>query len=180
MSHIAGSADEYTASFGVASNFAGTAGMWTQSRTESVARSFRFEWDPKSYDRSFRVGVIYQKALYYYDHECDEPPYYSTWVPVGYDGSAGENADIGRPLWLHCKRITSDGRWYRSSETGSSYTLSYGVKFSAVIGIDLSSLRAYNSEAMLAYHLTAGRFLCGDNDYPSYASKIMERFHEGL
>ena len=45
------------------------------------------------------------------------------------------------------------------------------------IGIDLSSKHNYNQEGQLGYHITSGRWLCGNNDVPAYAGKVMERLN---
>lgn len=173
MTHTNGSSANFTTTVGVAWN---NLGSFQQSGTRTVERGSGFEWDPKSYARSFRVGVVYQKVKAMFDR-CGGQPYYVRWVPVGYRGGFGENTNgVSRPNWKHCVKITSTGIWWRKQSGGAAYTNNGGVKFAGVIGIDLSSARAYNAEAKLAYRIRlAGRRMCGSNTYPGNAAKVMER-----
>jgi hypothetical protein len=174
MSHSSGSSAEFTGSFGVAWD---NIGIFTQSGTRAVERGSGFDWDSKSYARSYRVGLVYQKVKAMYDKPCDATPYYVKWVPIGYSGGFGENTDgVTRPDWNTCVRIGSTGTWWRDSSSGSSYSLSTGVKFAGVIGVDLSSKRAYNAEARLGYYIgVEGRRVCANTNPPGMASKVMER-----
>jgi hypothetical protein len=172
MEHTSGSSAEFVGTYGIAWD---GIGYFQQSGSKSVEKGAGFTWDGKKYERSFRVGVVYQKVDAMYDR-CYGEPYYVKWVPVGYSGSFGENAGLTRPGWNNCVTIGSTGTWWRTAATGSSYSLSTGVKFAGVIGIDMSSKRAYNAEAKLAYHVgLAGRRMCGSNDRPGMAGKVMER-----
>lgn len=174
MDHVSGSSSEFTGTYGVAWD---NVGYFEQSGTQSATKGAGFTWDGKSYNRSYRVGIVYQKVQALYDRCPGDTPYYTKWVPVGYSGGFGENTDgVTRPYWNHCEAITSAGTWWRSDGGGSSYSLSTGVKFFSVIGVDLSSKRAYNAEAKLAYHVgVVGRRMCGSNDAPGMAGKVMER-----
>lgn len=172
MSHTEGSSAEYNGTFGIAND---NVGYWQQSSTKSIARASGFEWAAKDYARSYRVKVEYVKIAHYYGQCPPAEPYYYTWRPARFDGGYGENAGITRPDFKNCRQIGSDGTWWRNESTGKSYSLSYGVKFAGTIGIDLSSKRAYDSEAMLAYRISANRWVCGNNDVPSHAGKVMER-----
>lgn len=176
MRHTIGSSAEYGATLGVASDAGGITGAFHQSSTRSIDRSVGFTWDGQTYARSFRVGVIYQKVLAMFDR-CGGEPYFMTWIPIGYDGGFGENTSgVSRPDWTHCVSIKSVGRWDRSLTTGSAYTSSAGVKLASVIGLDLSSKRAYNAESILSYRIgVTGRRLCGSNTDPAHAAKVMER-----
>jgi hypothetical protein len=142
-------------------------------------QSSGFEWDPKGYARSFRVGISYRKVEGegYYGRCPGDAPYWVKWEPHHYTGGYGENTDgVTRPDWDKCVTIGSTGIWWRSRSDGSSYSHSAGVKFASVIGIDLSSKRAYNSEAKTGYLLKVRfRRMCGNNDDAGIAGKVMER-----
>lgn len=173
MRHTAGSATEFGTALGIATDIGGA---FHQSSTRSVERSVGFTWDGQTYARSFRVGVIYQKVLAMFDR-CSGGPYYTTWVPIGYNGGFGENTSgVTRPNWTHCVEIGATGRWDRKSSSGSAYSSSAGLKFASVIGIDLSSKRNYNAESVLSYQISVkGRRVCGSNAFPQQAAKVMER-----
>ena len=53
------------------------------------------------------------------------------------------------------------------------------MRFKEFIGIDLSIKKNYNSAHILEYHFADGpqHKLCGNNDYPSLAGKIIDRFN---
>lgn len=81
------------------------------------------------------------------------------------------------PNWnTHCGPIAA-GSWYRGTVRGSDYSLSYGVKIKDVIGIDLSSRRAYSSGSRLYYKVPVRRRLCGNDAVPAKAAKLRERFY---
>ena len=82
-----------------------------------------------------------------------------------------------QPPELEDVRACQDsGRWYRGRVRGNDYRLSFGVKFKKVLGIDLSTRRAYSEDASLWYYSPVKRRLCGNDDEAGYASKIRERF----
>ncbi|MQW75790.1 hypothetical protein GHK92_07885 [Nocardioides sp. dk4132] len=176
MAHRVKSTDSLVASFGVAAATAGSGWDFGTSGAATTSRSSGFDWTMKTYARSYRVGVEYTKVFSYFTQKpCDEPDVVY-WRPTGYTGKAGENTSgVTRPDWGKCVRFTSDGNWHRELAGANSYTYSAGVKFKGIIGIDLSSTRAYNEEARLTYSITAGRWLCGSNDIPDRAGKVMER-----
>lgn len=82
----------------------------------------------------------------------------------------------------------SGSGWCRSRRTWAapgqglpgSKAYSYGaaVKFKSVIGIDLTIKREYTQSQSLLYKFTGKRKhkLCGNNDYPSMAGKLIDRF----
>ncbi|MCW2772413.1 MAG: hypothetical protein JWN91_739 [Nocardioides sp.] len=174
MSHESGSSSEFTSTFGIAWD---NLGYFEESGTRTAEKGTGFDWDHKSYSRSFRVGVVYQKVEALFDRCPGATPYYTKWVPIGYSGGYNENTDgVSRPDWNHCVTIGSTGTWWRDASSGSSYSLSTGVKFAGVIGVDLSSKRAYNAEAKLGYHVgLVGRRMCGNDDVPGMSGKVMER-----
>lgn len=175
MAHHASDSVEFSAVYGIADD---RVGHYQEASTRAVSRSVGFTWDQQSYMRSYRVGLNYREVLHYFDRCPGEEPYYTSWKPVSYNGGFGENSNgLSRPDWTNCQKITSSGTWTRAASNGSSYSYSKGVKTAGLIGINLSSERAYNVEAKLNYRLlVAGRWLCGSDDDPAHAGKVMERF----
>ena len=175
MDFTQGSADTYTATAGVGylETFS-----WSEVSTETVERAGGFSWDPKSYNRSFRVGMDYRRIRHFLDRCPGESPYFVTWEPEGLNtGGYGENKDIDRADFNHCYEVTSDGIWWRQISGGTNYKYGSAVKLGDVIGIDLRIERAYNREAKLAYHISAPKHMCGDTTTPSVAGKVLEQRH---
>lgn len=184
MTHTVGSSSEFTGTYGIGFSdiYPFASGSFTGSESKTTEQSSGFDWDPKGYSRSFRVGISYRKVEGWYDRCPGDPgvsgqPYWVKWEPHHYNGSFGENTDgVSRPDWTNCVDIGSTGTWWRSRSDGNSYSYSAGVKFAKVIGIDLSTKRAYNGEAKTAYQLkVVHRRMCGNNADPGIAGKVMER-----
>ena len=98
-----------------------------------------------------------------------------SWRPWSETGGTGENTNINRPNWTHCRNV-STGTWRRNGTQGSAYSFGSAVKFADRIGIDLSIRREYSSSQQLVYNIRgAPKKLCGSNDEPAQASKIMEK-----
>lgn len=175
MHFTTGSAASFTSTLGVGFNDSVGSPTWSESSTETIERSGGFDWEEKSYARSFRADVKYQKVLHYYDRCPGDPPYFVTWEPVKYTGGFGENKGIDVPDFTNCVVVGSDGVWHRHISGGHSYQYDGAVKLSGVIGIDLSINRAYNAEARLSYRVNARKHMCGNNDDPLDAGKVMEK-----
>ncbi|MGW6906806.1 hypothetical protein [Streptomyces sp. NPDC054940] len=83
------------------------------------------------------------------------------------------------PHWLSRTKCTFDmpaGTWTKT--TGKTYSNSGGVKISTVIGIELSTSRAYTTGSTLSYKMDAGHdSLCGNTDKPNYASKAQQYYN---
>ena len=67
------------------------------------------------------------------------------------------------------------GKWSRDKSNGSAYSYGAGVKFKSLIGINLKVTRNYSSKQKVIYRLKKERRLCGNNNPPAYASKLMAR-----
>lgn len=171
MEYDATAGQDYTTTLGMAHN---SVGHFQRAGTKSIERSFGFNWDHKTYRRSYRVNVRYVRVAHYFDRCPGSPPYYSTWKPRKLIGTTSENQNIPAADFNHCHRQGSSGTWYRVDRKGKAYSHSTGVKIAGTIGIDLSSVRRYNNESKLGYHVSAGKYLCGNNNDPSVAGKVME------
>lgn len=178
MRAVSGSSKSLTASYGIAFAKGNGSGTFSQSGTKAVDRSVGFTWDGKTYARAFRVGLVYQKVQQMTGRCPGDTPDWTQEIPTAYSGGFGENTSgVTRPDWTNCRAMGSTGLWERKDAAGTSYSTSGGVKFASVIGIDLSVTRAYNDEAVLSYKIgVVGRRMCGNNDLPGTAGKVMERF----
>lgn len=159
--------------FGVAKNVGD--GWFSTSDTRSQTDDWGVGFEPSGYDRSYRVQVRYRKR------KCSsmtftgwKHTYY--WIPRYQTGGADDYVLSSKPDWrTYCAAIPV-GKWWRGSERGNDYSLSYGVKFKSKIGVDLKTQRQYSSAGRLVYkNPTKKRGLCGNNHYPSKASKMRER-----
>lgn len=140
------------------------------------ARSTTDEWGAgfkrTDYNRSFRVGVTYKR------YSCETAGWlnWSEWHPIAPTGRAvdhylGEDA----PKWFGCRKVSRLSYWYK--QTGKNYYLSYGVKMASVIGIDLSSERAYTKAGRTTYYFnTKKRRMCGNGAPPAQAGKVREAY----
>jgi hypothetical protein len=167
---------DFKASFGTAFDN-GLAGQFSAGREKEVDRSVGFDWDPKSYMRSFRVGMVYQHVAHYYDRCPPHAPYDSDWLPQKYSGGFGENTvGVNRPDWNQCVTIFTTGTWKKESTDSKAYKYDAGVKFADVIGLDLAVTRRVNKQASLRYHIgLVGRQMCGNDDTPGTSTKVMEK-----
>jgi hypothetical protein len=132
-----------------------------------------FDWAGSSAQRSYRKGVLYGKFIRSCVQYCDGC--FMFWKPIGETGGTGSNTrGVNRPDWTWCRRIDV-GRWYRDQSTGRNYEYDAAVKFADVIGIDLAISREYNHSQKVWYQTPVKRRMCGNNDWPSLAGKVMER-----
>lgn len=77
----------------------------------------------------------------------------------------------------YCSNVNRGVVWKRYQSKGKGYSYGAGVKYEEVIGIDLSVEKQYSSNHTLYYHVRGAKKkkLCGNNDYPSRAGKMVER-----
>ncbi|TWH00541.1 hypothetical protein L615_002100000360 [Nocardioides sp. J9] len=163
-----------TSTFGVATSFdkgVSFSGTGTRSTSDDWGHNFV----RRNYDRSFRVQVLYRqfRCAYYYagKFRYETSRSWKPWLQTG--GTASHRLRTGKPAFRRCAPIDK-GEWFRGRVRGKDYTLSYGVKFKGVIGIDLSSSRSYSNGARLYYDNPKARWACGNNAFPARAGKIRE------
>lgn len=155
--------------FGAAVKYSGG---WSASGSKTMSDEWGQDFPPTKELRSYRVSVRYRQQ-----HCTDSSGVrgHSHWLPQYETGGTATNILSSRPNFTNCVDV-SDGDWWRGEVRGSDYSLSSGVKFKDVIGIDLRTQRAYSSASRLVYNLKKPRRLCGNNDDPSRASKIRARW----
>ncbi|MFI6011421.1 hypothetical protein ACIBAG_21830 [Streptomyces sp. NPDC051243] len=153
---------------------------WSASGSAAVAntKSFDFTWDPDSHPMmSYRTEVRYYK----YQYDCGGVIINRKLKAVSETGGVKTvRATSGLPpRWLSRTKCTFDmpaGTWTKT--TGKTYSNSGGVKISTVIGIELSTARAYTTGSTLSYKMDAGHdSLCGNTDKPNYASKVQQYYN---
>lgn len=144
------------------------------SGTVSVQDSWGNEFEKRNWKRSYEVLVEYR--LY----ECRQ---YTVpvrvnravvWLPESAWGTREVKIKKKAPKWDSCGPLAA-GKYSRGVVRGKDYSLSGGVKFKDVIGIDLDSRRAYTKEATVYYHNTKKRKLCAKSGNPTKAAKFRER-----
>jgi len=152
---------------------------WSASGSSSVAntKGFDFVWDADTNPTiSYRAEVRY----YRYKYDCGGVIINRKVKAVSETGGVKTIHTNGLPPnWLSRAKCTFDmpaGTWTKT--TGKSYSNSGGVKISSVIGIELSTTRAYTSGSTLSYKMDAGHdSLCGNSDKPNYASKVQQFYN---
>ncbi|MDX6349237.1 MAG: hypothetical protein QOF84_4027 [Streptomyces sp.] len=152
---------------------------WSASGSSSVANTngFDFQWDPDSYATiSYRAEVRYYK----YKYDCGGVIINRKVKAVSETGGVKTiHTNALPPNWLSRTKCTFDmpaGTWTKT--TGKSYSNAGGVKIGSVIGIELSTTRAYTSGSTLSYKMDAGHdSLCGNTDKPNYASKVQQYYN---
>lgn len=155
----------------------GTAGNFHASGTTSTDDEWGEDFNPRAINRSYRIDINY--GLYHctnvitgYRWNQVAPRYQPGFTDIN------ELDKSDRPDWNDhdfCGNV-ANGNWWRGHVRGSDYSLSYGVKISSAIGIDLSSRHVYSSGTRLYYGVTGGnKRICGNNAEPSKAAKMIER-----
>ncbi|MFJ2832319.1 hypothetical protein ACIPC1_32985 [Streptomyces sp. NPDC087263] len=152
---------------------------WSASGSSSVAntKGFDFVWDADTNPTiSYRAEVRYYK----YKYDCGGVIINRKVKAVSETGGVKTIHTNGLPPnWLSRAKCAFDmpaGTWTKT--TGKSYSNSGGVKISSVIGIELSTTRAYTSGSTLSYKMDAGHdSLCGNSDKPNYASKVQQYYN---
>lgn len=128
-------------------------------------------WPKSTKLRSYRIEVNY----HYYRGGCGG----SYWAPHIETGGATSNYyGLTRPTWNSlCGPVENGANWRRYFSSGKAYSFGQAVKFKDVIGIDLSAKKEYSNNHTLHYFIggVRPRKLCGNNDFPSYAGKMVER-----
>lgn len=165
------------ASYGTAwsiKNSQGVFGEFRASQAKYTRSGWGFAWDGSSRSRSYRKGILYGRFVRTCARGCDHC--FRFWKPLAETGGTGSNTQgVTRPDWDHCVRIDR-GLWWRDDSDGHNYEYGSAVKFADVIGIDLSISREYNSHQKLWYRATTHRRMCGNDDLPATAGKVMMKY----
>lgn len=163
--------------YGLALSSTGT-GSWTKSsvrfrKTTGWSASFA----ASKAQRSYRIGVQYKQykvsCLYVGPAVVIRKAHYE-WRPTAETGGATYVDRLKRPNWTKCTPLSPNVEWSRKNSSGRTYSHSTGVKFKGLIGIDLQTSREYTTTSKLVYKNSSKTVkLCGNNDWPSNASKVM-------
>lgn len=164
--------------FGIAMGYAGDDGKvnFKANGTKFTSSSWSGTWGESGNMRSYRIQVNYHHTVI--GQGCHGSVHY--WRPHIETGGASTNRDgLSRPGWnTYCAGQPRDYTFDRTDIDGNAYTYGAAVKFKDVIDIDLSIKREYKSSQALHYHFAPGdrHKLCGNNDYPSMAGKLIDRY----
>jgi len=163
------------AAYGIGVSMSGSRGSWDASGSRHTESGWSKEWLPLSDSRSYQKQVEYYRWKYeYLAAICN----HHHWIPNTETGGTASNPGIGRPTgWRFYCAPEDPGPWTRHLSRGHAYQYSESVKFADVLGINLSISRQYSSEQKLVYRVRGTKKqLCGSNDWPSRAGKIVERY----
>lgn len=178
VTHNEDKASEST--LGIAMGYAGDDGevKFKANGTKFTSSSWAGEWDPSGNMRSYRIQVNYHHTVI--GQGCHGSVYY--WKPHIETGGASTNRDgLSRPDWnTYCAGQPRNYTFHRTDVSGNAYEYGAAVKFKSVIDIDLSIKREYKGSQALHYYFSSGvkHRLCGNNDYPSMAGKMIDRYDD--
>lgn len=105
--------------------------------------------------------------------------YYLTYEPQSETGKfvAGDVSG-SRPDYGTCVPVSNGAKWKRIDKKGDSpYSLDVGVSAGGVLGVSLGLTRNYKENVYVLHYNIEGtsKFMCGSNDVPAAASKVMEK-----
>lgn len=148
----------------------------TASGEAFASGDWSFTWTRSGRSRSYRKQIEYTRYReynYLSGPGCD----HVRWIPYRETGGTSYNtAGVYRPNWTICARVSS-GTWSRGTSQGYKYEYGEAVKVKDVLGIDLGIDRSYSRSQTLSYNITGrNKLLCGNDDKPAYAGKIMEKY----
>lgn len=139
---------------------------WTQD-------DWGYDWTSAKGNRSYKKEIRYR----HYALVCDGYIRSYGWKPVHETGGTGSNTGISQPYWDKYCSNEDKGTFYRKSSHGHAYEYGASVKFKSVIGVDLKIKRQYATEQKLVYYIAStNTMMCGSNDDPAYASKLMQQW----
>lgn len=149
-------------------------GHWVKSGSRATKDSWGQDFAKSKYNRSYRIAVKYGHYV------CQNVITGYTWHQASAmfqtGGTNVNNLSVAdRPAWGNCQNIAV-GRWYRGSVRGNDYQLSYGVKSASLVGFEMYSKHAYSSGTVLNYWVTGSKKMCGSDDVPAKAGKLIERY----
>lgn len=159
----------HTASWGWAISARADGTGWEAEGTISKAVGFEFSFTASGSSRYYRQELQYGK----YALTCVLGKIVGwSFKPIKPTAGATTVGLTGLPSWTICA-FQAPGTFKRIASDGEHYALSGGVLTAGVIGINLSLDTNYNSSRVLIYaHTSVGRWFCGDNDFPSYSSRV--------
>lgn len=127
--------------------------------------------------RSYRKQVEYRRVKYYNylaGPACD----HVHWIPDKETGGTASNTEgINWPDWRKCAP-QDPGTFTRNSTRGKTYDYGAAVKLREDIGVDLGISRQYSRSQAVTYRVVGRKVLCGNNDWPSLAGKLRERYYD--
>ncbi|WP_282702868.1 hypothetical protein [Streptomyces sp. CC219B] len=125
--------------YGIATNISGD---WKAGGSKSATAGWGFTWAESKANRAYRTQVEYGKFRYTAGG-CGGTRTYHKWEPRKETGGAS-SVEAKVPNWTNCAPVPA-GKWHRTRQDGKDYHLGGGAKLKGLIGIDLSSERAYAS-----------------------------------
>jgi hypothetical protein len=102
--------------------------------------------------------------------------YYITHEPWKETGGFKPPSNAKRPNFKHCEPWPSGFTFKRYYDDGRRYQRSYGVQAGAFLGVSLALTKNYGeSSHMVKYKVRGRKKMCGNNDEPGLAGKVMEK-----
>jgi hypothetical protein len=140
---------------------------WDGTNSSSSTSSESYAW---AHDVS---GRIYQTQFIYHEFRqlCspDSRHYWAKSVPY-----AGGATTLGSQTPLNATRcVTQQAGSSFTKDSSSAWTFGGGVGTYPAIGVDLSAETGYSTRAVLKYHFSQARRLCGKSAFPGGTPKML-------
>ncbi|MFB9312664.1 hypothetical protein [Nocardioides plantarum] len=176
MAHSQGSSNETEYGVAIGVETSGGSGFdYKASGTRTVGGSWTGTWDPLKVARSYQIQVNYH--YYVLGEGCKgETRYQRPHVETG--GAQDNTSGLVRPGWKkYCANQPRNYQFDRTDDRGKAYSYGAAVKFAKIIGINLSVKKAYTKSNRLSYKFagSAKHSLCGYDEYPALAGKMVDR-----
>lgn len=154
----------------------GSGFTYKQSGSRYTEGSWEGNWNASDAKRSYRILTNYHKWVL--GKGCNgEARYRKPHIEIG--GGSSNTTGLTRPGWdQFCAAQPRNFTFTRTDTDGKAYSYGAAVKFMAAIGVDLSISKQYSSRNALHYTFSGDvrHKLCGKDDYPSMASKMIDRY----
>lgn len=156
---------------GVGYSTSGNYGTWSLSGTTTKSSTFTENFPLQGTYRSKRF--ITNFGWRKYRNWCTQPSYvYYQTKPYAFQG--GQSITNGSPpSAVNCVSYVPGGSTIK--DTGTAVTWSAGVEISYYIGIDLTSRTGFNTQTKLTFNWVDYGQLCGSNDYPPQAARVVAK-----
>ncbi|OFI39422.1 hypothetical protein BIU82_13910 [Arthrobacter sp. SW1] len=154
---------------------------WKAGGTISRSSGFDASFAESALNRGYRL----ESELGYYKDVCyivmNGYSYYNytkwSYIPIRLTGGySTEGVTVFSAPY--CTGALAAGTWSRYDSAGSAWNWSIGFKISNLVGFDVSSTSNWDGNNRLYYKQpVSGKYkLCGNNTYPSSASRIIGAF----
>lgn len=163
-----------TSTLGVGVSVKGTVGSFTANGTSTVAAKVTIGFPPVTGVTGRQWKTQFRFAKYGFRCVGDAAGKYRRYMVKAIQFVGGVQAVTQSiPAATHCVPYPANTYWESSSE--KAVTWSTGAAVASDIGINLSSQSGFNTKTKLRFDFAAAKQLCGTNDTPNFASRVVAK-----